>query len=251
MQTAAGREKERVHFDRWPGGRRLLAEVIGTFALTLVAAGADTAGRLTGGEVSALARAAAPALLVMALIYAIGDASGAHFNPAVSLAFTLKRLFPSRWLFPYWVAQLAGALLAGIGLRLVFGDAAAAGVSTPHVPAAVALIIETVLTCVLVIVILGTADRHQVVGPNAALAVGATIALCGFIALPVSGLSMNPARSLGPAVGSADLANLWIYWAGPFLGAAIAVVVTTLIHGPERRDEGSREAAQGSRHEHP
>src|SRR5919198_5540411 len=120
--------------DTWlPEPRRLVAEVAGTFALTSVATGADIAASLTGGEVSAGARAVAPGLVVMALVYALGDTSGAHFNPAVTLAFTIRRLFPVPWLLAYWVCQLAGAILAGAALAVLFPSEAHAGISTPHV----------------------------------------------------------------------------------------------------------------------
>lgn len=224
----------------------MVAEALGAFGLTAVAAGADVAGGLTGGEVTPLARAIAPGLFVMASIYAMGDVSGLHINPAVTLGFTLKRLFPARWLPAYWVAQLAGAVAAGLGLVALFGSTAAqAGVNEPHVPTLVALVIEVFLTFVLVMVISGTADRANLVGPNAALAVGATIVLCGLIALPLEGASMNPARSTGPALATLDLADLWIYWVGPLLGSALAVLVTTYVHGT-RQDHGeTRHAAQG------
>jgi MIP family channel proteins len=227
--------------------RRLTAEALGTLALVFVAAGADAAAKLSAGEVSAAARAVAPGLLVMAMIYALGDASGAHFNPVVSLAFALKRLFPWSWLVPYWAAQLAGALLGALILRAMFGEAAAAGISRPVlVGSGTALAIETILTAILVTVILGTADRHRLIGPNAALAVGATIALCGLVALPLEGASMNPARSFGPAVVGGSLGDLWIYWIGPVVGAVIAVVVTTLVHGAPEPDGPPLEAAQGN-----
>src|SRR2546427_3364291 len=168
-------------------------------------------------------------MLVMAMIYAFGDASGAHFNPVVSLAFALKRLFPLPWLLPYWAAQLGGAVLGALGLRAMFGEAAAAGISRPVlVGSGTALAIEAVLSAILVTVILGTADRHRLIGPNAALAVGATIALCGLVALPLEGASMNPARSFGPAVIGGSLGDLWIYWICPLVGALIALIVTTL-----------------------
>ena len=143
--------------DDWP--RRLTAETFGTFALVFVAVGADTMAAVSGGRVSEAARAVAPALMVAALIYAIGDVSGAHLNPVVSLAFAFKRLVPVTWLVPYWVAQLAGAILACLLVRALFGDAVRAGVSTPHVPDGTAVAIEAVLTWLLVVVILGTADR--------------------------------------------------------------------------------------------
>jgi len=227
----------------WP--RRLLAEILGTFALVFVAAGADTMAEVSGGAISVAARAVAPGLMVGALIYAISDASGAHFNPVVSLAFALKGLFPVAWLAPYWVAQLAGALAAAIVLAVLFGQALAAGVSTPHVTAATALAIEALLSAILVTVILGTADRARIVGPNAAIAVGGTIALCGLIALPIEGASMNPARSIGPAVVAGRLADLWIYVLGPIAGAVLATVVTTALHGAGTADERSTEAARG------
>jgi len=245
---AFGRRADRAPMadvpDDW--ARRLTAEAFGTFALVFVAVGADTMALVSGGRVSEAARAVAPALMVAALIYAIGDVSGAHLNPVVSLAFALKRLVPVTWLVPYWTAQLAGAVLACLLVRALFGDAVRAGVSTPHVPDGTAVAIEAVLTWLLVVVILGTADRHRIVGANAALAVGATIALCGLIALPIEGASMNPARSAGPALVSGDLANLWIYILGPVIGASLAVLLTRFLHGRAPEVDGTaEEAARG------
>jgi aquaporin Z len=225
-------------------GRRLGAEAFGTFALVFVAVGADTMAVISGGQVGVVARAVAPALMVAALIYAIADASGAHFNPVVSLAFAFRRLFPVAWLVPYWAAQVAGALAAVLVIRALLGDQGPAGVSTPHVAGPTALAIEAILTLLLVTVILGTADRARIVGPEAAIAVGATITLCGLVALPVEGASMNPARSLAPAIVSGRLSDLWVYLLGPFIGATLAVAVTGLLHGAVP-DEKSTEAAQG------
>ena len=230
--------------DDWP--RRLTAEAFGTFALVLVAGGADVAARLSGGEVSAAARAVAPALMVAALIYSIGDTSGAHFNPVVTLAFALKRLVPAAWVPAYWVAQLVGAVAAAGLLRVLFGDALDAAVTTPKlVGAGTAVAIEAILTLLLVSVILGTADRFRVVGPNAALAVGATIALCGLIAVPLEGASMNPARSLGPAIVSGRIDDVGIYVIGPAIGAIVAVLLTTFLHGRKDGDGKAVEAARG------
>lgn len=227
---------------------RLITEALGTFALTFVAAGGDAAARLTADQVTPVARALAPGLVVMALIYAIGDRSGAHFNPAVTLAFTLRRLFPPSWLVPYWLAQVVGAIAAAALLRALLGDAAAAGVTAPRVvEPAVAVVLEVVLTAILVTVILGTADRYELIGPNAAIAVGATIALCGLVALPLEGASMNPARSAGPALVNGSLESLWIYVAGPALGALVASLVARVVHGPTPAGEQPREAAMGSR----
>jgi aquaporin Z len=225
--------------------RRLLAEAVGTFALVFVAVGGDATARLFPGEIPTFARAVAPALMVTALIYSIGDVSGAHLNPAVTAAFAMRRLFPVRHLPGYWLAQLIGALLAAATVQALFGDAVAAGVSTPHVPQAVALGLEIAFAGLLVTVILGTADRARIVGPDAALAVGATIALCGLIGLPVEGASMNPARSLAPALVTGDVGAAWIYVVGPLAGATIAVAVATVLHGTRERDSSSVEAAQG------
>lgn len=227
----------------WP--RHLVAEAFGTFALVFVAVGADATAVVSGGEVSVAARAVAPGLVVAALIYAIGDVSGAHLNPAVTLAFTLKRLFPVAWLVPYWVAQVIGAVAAVVSVQALFGDAVRAGVSTPHVAQGTALALEALLTWLLVTVILGTADRSRIVGPDAALAVGATIAVCGLIALPIDGASMNPARSIAPALVTSDMSNVWMYVAGPAIGAVAAVLLTRLLHGPTERDATAVKVAQG------
>jgi len=238
--SATGRDRSTT----WT--RRLAAELFGTFALTFVAAGADVAGRLSGGEVGAAARAAAPALLIAAMIYALGDVSGAHYNPVVSLGFAMRRLFPASWLAPYWLAQLGGAIAAAFVLRGLFGGALEAGVSEPHlVTSGTAVVVEALLTLLLVTVILGTADRSRLVGPNAALAVGATIALCGLIAIPLEGASMNPARSFGPAIASGRIGDLWIYLVGPVVGSILAVGLTFLLHGPTAPDEKAAEIAQG------
>ena len=228
----------------WP--RRIAAELFGTFALVLAAAGTDVAARLTDGAVSDAARAVAPGLVVAALIYSIGDASGAHFNPAVSLAFALKRLVPPSWLLPYWGAQLAGALLAAWLLRALFGDAIEAAVTRPRLTSDLgAFVIEATLAMLLLVVILGTADRFRVVGPNAAIAVGATIAACGLIGLGIEGASMNPARSIAPAIVAGDLGSVLVYVLGPLAGAALAVVLTTFLHGRRDVDGKSGEAARG------
>jgi glycerol uptake facilitator-like aquaporin len=145
----------------------------------------------------------------------------------------------------YWVAQAVGAIAAALVVRALLGDAIAAGVSTPHIASASALGFEVILTLLLVTVILGTADRHRIVGTEAALAVGATIALCGLVALPLEGASMNPARSLGPAIVTGRFTDLWIYVIGPFVGAAAAVAINAMLHGSSARDPEARRAAQG------
>jgi MIP family channel proteins len=228
-----------------PVGRRLLAEFLGTSALVFVAVGGDAAGRISGGEVGVVARAVAPALMVAALIYAIGDVSGAHFNPIVTLAFWLRGLLPTASVPLYWGAQLIGAFAGAWAVAWLLGPAVQAGVSTAHVSSAAAVGIEGILTLLLVTVVLGTADRHRIVGPDAALAVGATISLCGLVALPLEGASMNPARSLGPALVTGRLDEVWIYIVGPGVGAILASAVAVLLHGRRDQDPKAQAAAQG------
>jgi aquaporin Z len=217
--------------------------MLGTFALTLVAAGGEVVAEVSGGAVSPAARAVAPGLLVLAFIYTLGDVSGAHFNPAVTFAFALRRVFPWRWVAGYWTSQLVGAALAAGLLAATFGPVADLGATHARQGTEPALVMEVVLSCLLLMVILGTARRHELIGPNAAVAVGSTIALCGLFAGPVSGASMNPARSLGPALPSGALDEVWIYVIGPFAGAALAVGFTTFLRPHHHPDED--EAATG------
>jgi aquaporin Z len=180
----------------------------------------------------------------MAMIYSLSAVSGAHMNPAVTFAFALRGAFPWRRVLPYWCAALAGALLAAATLRFVLGDVAHLGTSEPGLSMWSALGMEFLLSLLLVSVILGTATHHAVVGRNAAIAVGGTVALCGLFARPISGASMNPARSLGPALVSGQLAGWWIYVLGPFAGALVAVLLARLIHG--REDASEQREATGS-----
>jgi aquaporin Z len=211
--------------------RRLLAELIGTFALTLVAAGAVVVATVTGGVPGFTAQVIAPGLLVTVMIYSIGEISGAHINPVVTLAFALRRDFPWRRVPGYWLAQLLGSVLAALLLAGLFGRHGSMGATLPHHGIVPSLVLETVLTFLLVTVILATAANAKVVGPNAALAVGATVALDGLFAGPISGASMNPARSFGPALLSGHMATFWIYVAGPLAGSLLAVIGARLLRG--------------------
>ncbi len=224
--------------------RPFVAELLGTFALTLAAAGGEVIAAVSHGEVSHAARAVAPAMVVMALIYAMGDCSGAHFNPAVTLAFALRRDFPWRRVPGYWAVQIGGAVCAALLLRSLFGDVAHLGATEPKHGIVPAFVMEITLTWLLLTVILGTATRYSLVGPNAALAVGGTIALCGLFAGPISGASMNPARSLGPMLIARDLGHAWVYIAGPLLGSAAACLMVWLLSG-SKRDSQEEEAAEG------
>jgi aquaporin Z len=211
--------------------RCLFAELLGTFALTLIAAGVDVVAAASQHPLSDVVRFGAPGLTVMAMIYSLGDVSGAHINPAVTLAFALRRAFPWRHVPGYWAAQIAGAVLAAALLRGLFGLVGHLGTSRPHQGTGNAVIVEAVLTVLLVLVILATADGSRLVGPNAGIAVGATIAFDGFFGGPITGASMNPARSLGPAFVSGRLDDAWIYVVGPIAGSLIAVALVWLLRG--------------------
>ena len=181
----------------------------------------------------------------MAMIYAWGPLSGLHINPAVTFGFTARGVFPRKWVVPYWVVQFAGAICAALFLQLMFGDVAAGGnypIATPGGEWR-SLVMEAVLTAILASVILNTATGARSIGHNAAIAVGSTVALLGLFASPISGASMNPARTLGPDIVSTDYTGWWVYVAGPVIGAAIAVMIIGLVRGLPDKDE--REAAEG------
>jgi aquaporin Z len=211
--------------------QRLFAELLGTFFLTFVAAGADVYNAIGHGQINANARLIAPGLLVMAMIYVVGGLSGAHFNPVVTLAFAIRRDFPWKRVPGYILAQLLGAILAALILRSLFGLAGHLGETLPHAGTIPALVTEILLTFILITVILGTATNHSLIGHNAALAVGATIALDGMFAYTASGASMNPARSLGPFIVAGQLGDAWIYIVGPLAGGLLAVIVAYLLRG--------------------
>jgi aquaporin Z len=225
---------------------RVIIEFLGTFILVTVAAGAGVINHYAaGGPISRTAAVIAPGAVVMAMIYAWGPLSGLHINPAVTFAFTVRGVFPLKWVVPYWVAQLAGAICAALFLQGMFTDVSAGGnypISTPGGQWR-SLVMEMLLTAILASIILNTATGHRSIGHNAAIAVGATVALLGLFASPISGASMNPARSLGPDIVSTDFTGWWIYVIGPLVGAFIAVVVITVVRG--RPGGAEREAAEG------
>jgi aquaporin Z len=224
--------------------RRLFAEVLGTFLLVLAAAGG---GILHGkGQISLSAAVVAPGLTVMAVILFMGAVSGAHLNPVVSVAFALRNDFPWRRVPGYILAQLLGATLAVLFLLAVFGNVEHLGATLPgpDYHAWQALLLEVALTGGLVSVILGTSSRAQNVGSVGALGVGGYVALAGLWAAPVSGSSMNPARSFGPALVSGDWSAYWVYVAGPLIGALIAVGSAVILRGPGG-DPTARTAASG------
>ena len=229
--------------------RRLFSEVFGTFLLVLAGAGAPVVNAVSGGQIGRAAAVVAPALTVLAVILFMGAVSGAHLNPIVSIAFALRRDFRWRRVPGYVAAQLVGAILAALTLKATFGDGGDAhlGVTLPGAgfSSSQAFVIEALLSLGLVSVILGTASSAQNLGAISAFGVAAYIALAGLWASPVSGASMNPARSLGPALICPDIHHLWIYLTAPLLGAVVAVAAAYILRGPGGGPSGSR-AAQGT-----
>lgn len=229
--------------------RRVTSEVVGTFLLVIAAAGAPMVGHAFPGTVGLAMAVVAPALTVLAVIMFMGRVSGAHLNPAVSCAFALRGDFPWRRVPGYVVAQLAGAGLAALLLTWVVGVSSSYGGSYPGdgVSDIQALATEALLTFGLVSTILGTASGAQSVGIIAAVGVGSYIALAGLWAAPLSGASMNPARTFGPNIVGGDLGPYWVYVLGPLLGALLAVGFAFVLRGQGGGRRGSL-AAQGTLH---
>jgi aquaporin NIP len=200
--------------------RALAAELIGTFALVFAGAGAIMVDDKTH-QLGHVGVAIVFGLVIMVMIYAVGHISGAHFNPAVSFAFALTRHFSWTRVVGYWAAQVSGALIAAAILRGSLGDRAHVGATLPAGTQEQAFLWEVVLTFFLMFVIMGVATDTRAVGEAAAIAIGGTVGLDAMFGGPVTGASMNPARSLGPALVSGDLHALWLYLAAPLLGAAL------------------------------
>ncbi len=241
----------RRQFDFWDDrleGRRVFSELLGTFLLVLVAVGGGMVNARFGGHViSTGEQVVAPGLMVAAIILFMGTVGGAHLNPGVSIAFALRGDFPWKRVPAYVVAQLAGAILATLVLWALIGKHGAAGLTLPGhgISTTTAMLWETVLTVGLVSTILGTASGAQQIGPFAAFGVASYIVLAGLFGAPVSGASMNPARSLGPALVLNDWTSWWAYLVGPVLGAVVAVGIAYLLRGPGGGQSGTA-AAQGT-----
>lgn len=208
-----------------------MAEGVGTFALVFCGTGAIVVDGLTGGQISHVGVALTFGLVVTAMVYTFGDVSDAHINPAVTIAFWAAGRFAARRILPYVGAQVLGATLASLSLRWLFPAANSLGATVPAGPVVQALVLEAILTFVLMLVIVHVATGSREVGTMAGIAIGATVALEALFAGPITGASMNPARSWGPALVSGELANIWIYIVGPVAGALLAVVVWRLING--------------------
>jgi aquaporin Z len=226
--------------------RRMFAEIWGTFLLVLVAAGGGVVRDLSGGSLSLAMIVVAPGLMVMAIIYFMGTVSGAHLNPAVTLAFAVRGNFPWCRVPGYVLAQLIGGIAAAVFLRAMFGKVGLLGATVPGIGigGAKAMAMEVVLTAGLVNTILGTASGARNIGTNGALAVGAYIALSGLWASPISAASMNPVRSLAPDLLRGNFSTSWIYIVGPILGALVAVCFEWILRG--RPTAAGTVAAQGT-----
>jgi MIP family channel proteins len=221
-----------------PLGRALAAEAIGTFALVFAGAGAI----MVDAETQALGQvgiALSFGLVIMVMIYAFGHVSGAHFNPAVSFAFALTRHFPWGRVAAYWLAQVVGAIVAAAILRGSLGNVAAVGATLPSGSRGQSCLWEIVLTFFLMLVIMAVATDTRAVGEAAAIAIGGTVGLDAMFGGPVSGASMNPARSLGPALVSGELQALWVYLAAPLIGAALGALTYQLVRGAATRANAS------------
>jgi aquaporin Z len=223
--------------------RRLLAEFVGTFLLVLVAAGGPVIAAATGEPIGHAATVIAPGLMLAALIYTLGAVSGAHFNPAVTLAFAVRRDFPGSRVPGYLAVQLIGAVVAAAALRILFGNVGHLGATLPHLGSGTSLVMEMILTATLVLAIFGTSAAPRIVGHNAAFVVGGTVALLGLFASPVSGASMNPARSLGPDLVGGTLGSAWLYIVGPVCGALLALPLVAAFDGNPTASE--KQAAAG------
>lgn len=209
--------------------RRALAEAVGTFGLVFAGTGAVIIDAVTDGGVGHVGIGLTFGLIVMAMIYATGHVSGAHINPAVTIAFWATLHFPARQVPVYIGAQLTGALAASLFLRAMFGNVAALGATVPRGSAGQSFTLELALTFFLMFVIMAVATDVRAVGQAAAIAIGGTVGLEALFAGPISGASMNPARSLGPALVSWTWDAQWLYIVGPIVGALLGALVYTLI----------------------
>lgn len=209
---------------------KYISECIGTFALLLAGTGAIVINAEYGGVIGHAGIATTFGLIVMAMIYAFGEVSGAHFNPAVTIAFAVSKRFPLKQVAPYIIAQITGALLASGLLKVLFPANVTLGATLPAGSNAQAFILEIVLTFILMLVILNVSTGAKEKGITAGLAIGATVWLEAMFAGPVCGASMNPARSIAPAVVSLNISSLWIYILAPIMGALLAIPTHHLIY---------------------
>ena len=218
-------------------GPRYAGEAIGTFVLVFIGPGAAAVNVWAPGSVTPTGVALAFGFAILAGVYALGHVSGAHFNPAVTTGLALSGRFPRREMLPYVISQLAGATAAALVLRLLLGSAITATTTTPNVGRLAGVATEIVLTFILMLVVLAVATDARVERPAAGLAVGLTVAMDALMGGPLTGASMNPARSFGPALAANVWTAHWLYWLGPLIGAALAVPTYAYLR-------------QGSAHDH-
>jgi MIP family channel proteins len=212
-----------------------LAEMVGAFVLVFAGCGAIMIDALSHGQITHVGVAISFGLVIGIMIYAVGHISGAHLNPSVSLAFALTRHFPMARVPLYWIAQLLGAALAALVLRLLFGDVAHLGATLPAGSDGQSCGLEIVLTFILMFVIMAVATDDRAIGEAAALSIGGAILLDAMFGGPISGASMNPARSFGPALVSDDFSHYWVYVVGPFIGALLGAFGYQLVRGEQPR----------------
>jgi aquaporin NIP len=214
--------------------RKLLAEILGTFGLVFTGCGAVVVNGATDGAVGHLAICTVFGLVVMAIVYAFGDVSGAHINPAVTIAFWVSGRFPFKEVLPYIGAQVLGSTAACALLWYLFPeDSTYLGATLVSGTIMQSFVLEVVITFLLMLIIIMVATGSKEVGTLAGIAIGAAVAVLALMGGPISGASMNPARSLGPALVSGNLEHIWLYIAAPIMGAVLAVPVSNFIKGPK------------------
>jgi len=218
---------------------KYLAELIGTFALVFCGTGAIVINEQSNGTVTHVGIAITFGLIVMAMIYALGDISGAHLNPAVTIAFAIAKKFQIKQVVPYIVSQLAGAFLASAMLAYLFSLNETLGTTLPAGSEMQSFILEFVLTFFLMLVIINVATGSKEQGMFAGLAIGSTVLLEAMFAGPICGASMNPARSIAPAIVSGHTEHLWIYIVAPIAGAALAVLIFKILHYKNNQNANS------------
>lgn len=210
--------------------KKYVAEVLGTFAMVFCGTGAIIINQQTDGEITHVGVAITFGLIVMAMIYALGTISGAHLNPAVTIAFTLAKKFNVKHVVPYIFSQIMGAFLASLVLKFLFPADEFLGATIPSGTALQSFVLEFILTFFLMLVIINVASGSKEQGMFAGLAIGSTVLLAAMFAGPISGASMNPVRSLAPAIVSGHTEHLWVYLSATFLGAALAIPTWKLLN---------------------